>query len=429
MKTLKAVRGMYDSYGLDSRLWGRLEQAYRQIMHRHAYDRLRSPIVEPVSLFARAIGEVTDVVEKEMYVFEDRGGEKLALRPEGTAGVVRAGIEQGLLYNQIQKFWYAGPMYRYERPQKGRNRQFHQMGAEVFGLNGPDVDVELIEMTPVLWRELGIDQGVTLQLNTLGQSDERQAFRGQLVEFLNAIREQLDEDSQRRIDTNPLRVLDSKDPNTQALLADAPRLSQFLGAESRAHFEQLQAGLTDAGIAFELNERLVRGLDYYNRTVFEWVTPHLGAQGTICGGGRYDGLVEQLGGKATPGVGFALGVERVLLLIEALEQIPADLGRDADVYMMAASESAEARIRQMARTLRRQRPGLRVAVHHGGGLDLTGHGRIGWGKLLRFDPRTWGFAWIGPTIWCVILGPRLRIAACALRGGCIEVRLLFRPAG
>ena len=367
MKTLKAVRGMYDSYGLDSRLWGRLEQAYRQIMHRHAYDRLRSPIVEPVSLFARAIGEVTDVVEKEMYVFEDRGGEKLALRPEGTAGVVRAGIEQGLLYNQIQKFWYAGPMYRYERPQKGRNRQFHQMGAEVFGLNGPDVDVELIEMTAELWRELGIDQGVTLQLNTLGQSDERQAFRGQLVEFLNAIREQLDEDSQRRIDTNPLRVLDSKDPNTQALLADAPRLSQFLGAESQAHFEQLQAGLTDAGIAFELNERLVRGLDYYNRTVFEWVTPHLGAQGTICGGGRYDGLVEQLGGKATPGVGFALGVERVLLLIEALEQIPADLGRDADVYMMAASESAEPRIRQMARTLRQQRPGLRVAVHHGAG--------------------------------------------------------------
>ena len=177
MKTLKAVRGMYDSYGLDSRLWGRLEQAYRQIMHRHAYDRLRSPIVEPVSLFARAIGEVTDVVEKEMYVFEDRGGEKLALRPEGTAGVVRAGIEQGLLYNQIQKFWYAGPMYRYERPQKGRNRQFHQMGAEVFGLNGPDVDVELIEMTAELWRELGIDQGVTLQLNTLGQSDERQAFQ------------------------------------------------------------------------------------------------------------------------------------------------------------------------------------------------------------------------------------------------------------
>lgn len=367
MKTLKAVRGMYDSYGLDSRLWGRLEQAYRHIMHRHAYDRLRSPIVEPVSLFARAIGEVTDVVEKEMYVFEDRGGEKLALRPEGTAGVVRAGIEQGLLYNQIQKFWYAGPMYRYERPQKGRNRQFHQMGAEVFGLNGPDVDVELIEMTAELWRELGIDQGVTLQLNTLGQSDERQAFRGQLVEFLNAIREQLDEDSQRRIDTNPLRVLDSKDPNTQALLADAPRLSQFLGAESQAHFEQLQAGVTDAGIAFELNERLVRGLDYYNRTVFEWVTPHLGAQGTICGGGRYDGLVEQLGGKATPGVGFALGVERVLLLIEALEQIPADLGRDADVYMMAASESAEARIRQMARTLRQQRPGLRVTVHHGAG--------------------------------------------------------------
>ena len=203
MKAIKAVRGMYDSYGMDSRLWGRLDQAWGQIMHAHAYDQLRSPIVEPVGLFARAIGEVTDVVEKEMYVFEDRGGEKLALRPEGTAGVVRAGIEQGLLYNQIQKFWYAGPMYRYERPQKGRNRQFHQMGAEVFGLNGPDIDVELIEITAQLWRELGILDGVTLQLNTLGQSEERAAFREQLVEFLNSIRSQLDEDSQRRIDTNP----------------------------------------------------------------------------------------------------------------------------------------------------------------------------------------------------------------------------------
>ena len=367
MKTLKAVRGMYDSYGLDSRLWGRLDQAYRDIMHRYAYDRLRSPIVEPVGLFARAIGEVTDVVEKEMYVFEDRGGEKLALRPEGTAGVVRAGIEQGLLYNQIQKFWYAGPMYRYERPQKGRNRQFHQMGAEVFGLGGPDVDVELIEMTAELWRALGIDQGVTLQLNTLGQSDERQAFRARLVEFLNDIREQLDEDSQRRIDSNPLRVLDSKNSDTQALLANAPRLMECLGDESLDHFAALQAGLTEAGIAFELNERLVRGLDYYNRTVFEWVTPHLGAQGTICGGGRYDGLVEQLGGKATPGVGFALGVERVLLLIEALEQIPADLGRDADVYMMAATDAAESDLRGLARALRNARPGLRIAVHHGGG--------------------------------------------------------------
>ncbi len=367
MKTIKAVRGMYDSHGLDSRLWGRLEQAWRGIMHRYAYDRLRSPIVEPVGLFARAIGEVTDVVEKEMYVFEDRGGEKLALRPEGTAGVVRAGIEQGLLYNQIQKFWYSGPMYRYERPQKGRNRQFHQMGAEVFGLGGPDVDIELIEMTAQLWRELGIEQGVTLQINTLGQSGERQAFRAQLVDFLNGIRDQLDEDSQRRIDTNPLRVLDSKNPETQALLVNAPRLMEFLGEESQAHFEQLKAGLDAAGISYQINERLVRGLDYYNRTVFEWVTEHLGAQGTICGGGRYDGLVEQLGGKATPGVGFALGVERVLLLVEALEQIPQDLARDADVYMMAGSDQAEARIREMARELRAARPELRVMVHHGGG--------------------------------------------------------------
>ncbi|MGB0966145.1 MAG: histidine--tRNA ligase [Litorivicinus sp.] len=367
MKSLKAVRGMYDSYGLDSRMWGRLEQAWRGIMHRYAYDRMRSPIVEPVGLFARAIGEVTDVVEKEMYVFEDRGGEKLALRPEGTAGVVRAGIEQGLLYNQIQKFWYAGPMYRYERPQKGRNRQFHQMGAEVFGLGGPDVDVELIEMTAELWRELGIDSGVTLQINTLGQSEERQAFRSELVAFLNSIKDQLDEDSQRRIDTNPLRVLDSKNSDTQALLINAPRLMDFLGEESKAHFQQLRAGLDAAGIGYEINERLVRGLDYYNRTVFEWVTSHLGAQGTICGGGRYDTLVEQLGGKATPGVGFALGVERVLLLVEALEQVPADLDRDADVYMMAAGDQAEPRLRELARQLRKARPELRIAVHHGGG--------------------------------------------------------------
>ena len=365
-KLIKAVRGMYDSYGMDARLWGRLDQAYATIMQRYAYDAVRTPIVEPVGLFARAIGEVTDVVEKEMYVFEDRGGEKLALRPEGTAGVVRAGIENGLLYNQIQKLWYAGPMYRYERPQKGRNRQFHQMGAEVFGLGGPDVDVELIEMTAELWRELGILDGVTLELNTLGQSDERRAYRDELVAFLRANFDALDADSQNRVDTNPLRVLDSKSPQTQALLADAPTLYDFLGAESIAHFEALKAGLDDAGIAFRVNPRLVRGLDYYNRTVFEWTTEHLGAQGTICGGGRYDGLVEQLGGKPTPGVGFALGVERVLLLVEALGQIPADLQRDADVFMMATSDAGEATIRRLARELRAHSD-QRVAVLHGGG--------------------------------------------------------------
>lgn len=321
-KTLKAVRGMYDSHGIDGRLWGFLESEYAQLMRSFAYDAIRTPIVEPVGLFARAIGEVTDVVEKEMYVFEDRGGEKLALRPEGTAGVVRAGIENGLLYNQIQKLWYAGPMYRYERPQKGRNRQFHQMGAEVFGLAGPDIDIELIELTALLWRRLGIADGVTLQINTLGQPDERRAYRDQLVAFLEQHREALDEDSQKRITTNPLRVLDSKHPDTQSLLAGAPQLMDFLGDESIAHFDAIQSGLADAGIAFDVNPRLVRGLDYYNRTVFEWVTDHLGAQGTICGGGRYDGLVEQLGGKATQGVGFALGVERVLLLIEAMDAVP-----------------------------------------------------------------------------------------------------------
>lgn len=365
-KLIQAVRGMYDSHGMDARLWGRLDQAYARVMRCYAYDAVRTPIVESVGLFARAIGEVTDVVEKEMYVFEDRGGEKLALRPEGTAGVVRAGIENGLLYNQIQKFWYAGPMYRYERPQKGRNRQFHQMGAEVFGLHGPDIDIELIEMTAELWRELGILDGVTLEINTLGQSDERRAYRDQLVEFLRANFDALDPDSQNRVDSNPLRVLDSKSPATQALLADAPTLMDFLGDESRAHFDALKAGLDDAGIAYRVNSRLVRGLDYYNLTVFEWTTQHLGAQGTICGGGRYDGLVEQLGGKPTPGVGFALGVERVLLLIEALDQVPGDLQRDADVFMMATSDAGETRIRQLARELRAVSD-QRIAVLHGGG--------------------------------------------------------------
>ncbi|WP_420550877.1 histidine--tRNA ligase [Litorivicinus lipolyticus] len=365
-KLIQAVRGMYDSHGMDARLWGRLDQAYARVMRRYAYDAVRTPIVESVGLFARAIGEVTDVVEKEMYVFEDRGGEKLALRPEGTAGVVRAGIENGLLYNQIQKFWYAGPMYRYERPQKGRNRQFHQMGAEVFGLQGPDIDIELIEMTAELWRELGILDGVTLEINTLGQSDERRAYRDQLVEFLRANFDALDADSQNRVDSNPLRVLDSKSPDTQALLAAAPTLMDFLGDQSRAHFDALKAGLDDAGIAYRVNPRLVRGLDYYNLTVFEWTTQHLGAQGTICGGGRYDGLVEQLGGKPTPGVGFALGVERVLLLIEALDQVPGDLQRDADVFMMATSDAGETRIRQLARELRAVSD-QRISVLHGGG--------------------------------------------------------------
>ncbi len=365
-KQIQAIRGMNDCLPEQSPAWQKVEETLRQVMSGYGYSEMRMPIVEQTPLFKRAIGEVTDVVEKEMYTFNDRNDESLTLRPEGTAGCVRACIEHGLIYNQERRVWYTGPMFRYERPQKGRYRQFHQFGVEVFGLNGPDIDAELILLTHRLWRLFGIADHVTLQLNTLGQSSERAAYRDALIAFLEQHQDQLDEDSRRRMYSNPLRVLDSKDERVQALLADAPRLMEYLGEESRAHFEGLKSLLEAAGIAYEVNERLVRGLDYYNLTVFEWVTTSLGAQGTVCGGGRYDGLVEQLGGQATPAVGFAMGMERLVLLLETLE-LNKDVRPAVDVYLAMVGEGTEVAGFMLAERLRDALPSLRLMNHCGGG--------------------------------------------------------------
>ncbi|NPU94637.1 MAG: histidine--tRNA ligase [Gammaproteobacteria bacterium] len=360
---IKAIRGMNDILPQDSPVWQFLESRVRQLLSQYGYGEIRLPIVEYTDLFKRSIGEVTDIVEKEMYTFEDRNGESLTLRPEGTASCVRAGEEHGLLYNQVQRLWYTGPMFRYEKPQKGRYRQFHQVGVETFGMGTPDIDAELIIMTARLWRDLGISDLVTLQLNSLGSNTARAEFRAALVAFLQERREQLDEDSKRRLESNPLRVLDSKDQGTQAVLKNAPSLLDFLDAESRDHFEQLKAMLTAAGVKFEINSRLVRGLDYYCKTVFEWVTSALGAQGTVCAGGRYDGLVEQLGGKATPAVGFAMGMERLVLLLDAAGVVQ-HLTPAPDVYVV--SEDATAAL-LLAESLRNQAPSLKVQCHCGGG--------------------------------------------------------------
>lgn len=364
-KQIQAIRGMNDCLPTQSPLWQKVEGTIKQVVSAYGYNEIRMPIVESTHLFKRAIGEVTDVVEKEMYTFEDRNGDSLTLRPEGTAGCVRAGIQNGLLYNQEQRLWYIGPMFRYERPQKGRYRQFHQVGVEVFGLNGPDVDAELIMMTARLWRELGIKQHVRLELNSIGSLEARATYREALIAFLEQHLDVLDEDCKRRMHTNPLRVLDTKNPAVQEILVDAPKLSEYLDDDSKAHFAGLCELLDAAGIEYQVNERLVRGLDYYNRTVFEWITESLGAQGTVCGGGRYDGLVEQLGGKATPAVGFAMGVERLVLLMETLEL--ADVRRSVDAYVVTVGEGTMMAGMKLAEKLRENVPGLRVMNHFGGG--------------------------------------------------------------
>ena len=356
---------MNDCLPTQSPLWQKLENTVKNVISAYGYNEVRMPIVEMTHLFSRAIGEVTDVVEKEMYTFEDRNGDSLTLRPEGTAGCVRAGIENGLLYNQEQRLWYIGPMFRHERPQKGRYRQFHQCGVEVFGLDGPDVDAELIMMTARLWRELGIDKHVRLELNSIGSLEARANYRSALIEFLEQHIEVLDEDCKRRMHTNPLRVLDSKNPEVQAILGDAPRLADYLDEESKQHFAGLCELLDAAGIEYTVNQRLVRGLDYYNRTVFEWITESLGSQGTVCGGGRYDGLVEQLGGKPTPAVGFAMGLERLVLMLETLEIT--DVRRSVDVYVVTAGEGTMMAGMKLAEQLRESLPGLRVMNHFGGG--------------------------------------------------------------
>ena len=363
---IQSILGMNDLLPEQSAIWQYLERTVAEVLASYSYREIRFPILEQTELFKRAVGEVTDIVEKEMYSFDDRNGDSLSLRPEGTAGCVRACTENGLLHNQTQRLWYTGPMFRHERPQKGRLRQFHQIGVEAFGLTGPDIDAELLLITARLWKALKIDHAVTLQINSLGTSADRASYRAALVEYLSARREQLDEDSQRRLDSNPMRILDSKNPDTQALLNQAPELADFIDQESRDHFAQLCAVLDAASITYEINPRLVRGLDYYSKTVFEWVTSNLGAQGTVCAGGRYDGLVEQLGGKPCPGVGFAMGVERLVLLLDELGAVPDSVGQTVDIYLLAVGD-VEQQALVLAENLRSDCPNIRLECHCGGG--------------------------------------------------------------
>jgi histidyl-tRNA synthetase len=325
------------------------------------------PIVEQTALFARSIGEVTDIVEKEMYTFDDRNGDSLTLRPEGTAGCVRAAMQHGLLYNQTQRLWYQGPMFRHERPQKGRYRQFHQVGVETYGFDGPDIDAEVILLSARLWQELGLTDHVTLELNSLGSSDARAAYRETLVAYFERHIEVLDDDSKRRLTSNPLRILDSKNPAMVDVLGGAPQLIDHLDDESREHFERLKVMLDAAGIDYVINPRLVRGLDYYSRTVFEWTTDALGSQGTVCAGGRYDGLVEQLGGKPTPAVGFAMGIERLILLLDTLDLVPDEALFGCDVYLVPMDDASSPAALTLAEQLREALPELRLTLHCGGG--------------------------------------------------------------
>jgi len=366
VEKIQAVRGMNDLLPEDSPVWQYLEALVADVVQRYAYREIRFPILDQTELFKRSIGEVTDIVEKEMYTFLDRNELSLTLRPEGTASCVRACEQHGLLYNQVQRLWYMGPMFRYEKPQKGRLRQFHQIGVEAFGIETADIDAELLVVTARLWEELGISDAVTLQVNTLGTSDDRKRFKADLVSYLDARKDQLDEDSQRRLATNPLRILDSKNSDTQALLNDAPSLMDYIDADSLAHFEQLKTLLDAAGIAYEINPRLVRGLDYYGKTVFEWVTTRLGAQGTVCAGGRYDGLVEQLGGRPVPAVGFAMGIERLVLLLQELDVLPVALSQSIDAYFICDGDVTVESLK-MAERIRSQIPWLRLQVHCGGG--------------------------------------------------------------
>jgi len=362
-QTLQAVRGMNDVLPEEAEFWELFEDTIRSWLKGYGYRPIRMPIVEPTPLFKRAIGEVTDIVEKEMYSFVDGlNGEALTLRPEGTAGCVRAVIEHNLAARQTQRLYYMGQMFRHERPQKGRYRQFHQVGVESFGMTGPDIDAEMILMGARLWADLGLD-GIELQLNSLGQSEERAQHRAELIAYFEENAELLDEDARRRLHTNPLRILDTKNPAMQELCAAAPKLIDYLGPESLAHFEGVQRVLRDAGVPYTINPRLVRGLDYYNLTVFEWVTDKLGAQGTVCAGGRYDGLVGQLGGKATPACGFAMGVERLIALIRESGGEPA--APAPDVYLVHQGDEASRLAFRVAEGLRDQ--GLNVLQHCGGG--------------------------------------------------------------
>lgn len=367
MAKLQAIRGMNDILPEQSLSWQYLEKCFHNVVKRFGYQEIRFPVLEQTQLFKRSIGEVTDIVEKEMYSFDDRNGDNLSLRPEGTAGCVRAADQHGLLYNQQQRLWYQGPMFRHERPQKGRYRQFHQFGVEAFGMAGPDIDAEVIQLSAELWRDLKLTEHVQLEINNIGSAEDRKSYAAALTVFLSERIEALDEDAKRRMHTNPMRVLDSKNPQVQAALVGAPELVDFVSEESKIHYAELKTLLSDLDISFIENGRLVRGLDYYNNCVFEWTTQELGAQGAVCGGGRYDGLVAQLGGKPTYACGFAMGIERLVLMLDSLEKIPAEALKPLDVYIVGAGQLAASAGLKLAAAIRNVHPSLGVISHCGGG--------------------------------------------------------------
>ena len=367
MSKIQAIRGMNDILPEQSLTWHYLERIFQQVVKQFGYQEIRFPVLEQTQLFKRSIGEVTDIVEKEMYSFDDRNGDNLSLRPEGTAGCVRAADQHGLLYNQQQRLWYQGPMFRHERPQKGRYRQFHQFGVEAFGMVGPDIDAEVIQLSSALWQALDLVQYLSLEINNIGSAADRKAYGAALTAFLSARSEQLDDDARRRMHTNPMRVLDSKNPQVQEALQGAPVLQDYVNEDSKAHYQALCSILDALGIAYSENPRLVRGLDYYNNCVFEWTTDQLGAQGAVCGGGRYDGLVKQLGGRETPAAGFAIGIERIVLMLDSLEKVPAAQLRPIDVYILAVGDGLAAQALQLAAELRARYPDLGIISHCGGG--------------------------------------------------------------
>ena len=367
MAKLQAIRGMSDTLPDQSLSWQYLESAFQRIVKRFGYREIRFPIIERTELFKRSIGEVTDIVEKEMYSFDDRNGDNVSLRPEGTAGCVRAANQHGLLYNQQQRLWYAGPMFRHERPQKGRYRQFHQFGVEAFGMAGPDIDAEILQFSASLWKELDLSEYLTLQINNIGNAEDRSRYGIALTEFLKSKAQQLDEDARNRIYTNPMRVLESKIPEVQQALQGCPKLQDFVSEASQEHYLALQSLLTRANIPFIENARLVRGLDYYNYCVYEWTTESLGAQGAVCGGGRYDGLVEILGGKPTLAAGFAIGIERLILMLDSLGKVPEEVRKPIDVYLLVVGANLAEQALELVQRIRTEFPQLGIVSHCGGG--------------------------------------------------------------
>ena len=364
---IQAIRGMNDILPEQTPSWQYLENSFQKVVQSYGYSEIRFPILEQTQLFKRSIGEVTDIVEKEMYSFDDRNGDNLTLRPEGTAGCVRAADQHGLLYNQHQRLWYQGPMFRHERPQKGRYRQFHQFGVEAFGMAGPDIDAAVIQLSATLWQELGLTEYLVLEINNIGSADDRKNYGAALTSYLETREKELDDDARNRMHSNPMRVLDSKNPLVQDALKDAPLLTDFVNQGSVSHYRQLQGLLDGLGIAYIENSRLVRGLDYYNNCVFEWTTDSLGAQGAVCGGGRYDGLVEQIGGKPTLAAGFAIGEERLVLMLDSLEKIPPSELQTIDIFVLVVGDTFAAEGLQLSRQIRARYPDLGVLNHCGGG--------------------------------------------------------------